>query len=50
MGAAVTVGAGRTGRPDRLGATLGATEANNLLGFRTNMNSRQERARDRRLI
>jgi hypothetical protein len=46
-----TVGAGRTGRPDRrLGATLGATGANDLLRFRTDMNSRQECARGRGLI
>jgi hypothetical protein len=30
-----------------LGATLGATGANNLRGIRTNMNSRQERIRGR---
>jgi hypothetical protein len=33
-----------------LGATLGATGANNLLRFRTDMNSRQEYARGGGLI
>ena len=39
-----TVGSERSGQPDHrpLGATLGATRANDLGRFRTDMNSRQE--------
>jgi hypothetical protein len=43
-----TVDGERTGPPDHrlLGATLGATEANESLRFRTDLNSRRERIRD----